>query len=154
MQSELFHLFNITVALGTGLGDQISADRRIGMFSWDNVVRIAMAVLARGRLVAILVQGLTMGALQVDFCFSIVTFSTIHFLERRIMFRFRDVAMTADALVVGVNRSLKQMPVDKWLRILLAMAFQTGGVFYINRVRRRIQPEDGKAQCEQTGDFT
>ena len=130
MQAELLHLLDVAMAAGAGVGDVLSVNGGFQILGWDDVVCIAMAILAGSGLVAPLAQCLSMGTLQIDFRFQVVALGAIHFLQRGVVLGLINIAVTAGALIIGMNRSLKKVSVYKRLRILLAMAFQAGGVFY------------------------
>ena len=95
-----------------------------------------------------------MRALQVDLGFNIMTFRAVDLLERGVVFGFGNIAVAADALIIGMNGGLEDMTVNKRLSIRLAVAFQAGGILDIDCMCRNDQPEAGKNKQEQTSDAT
>jgi hypothetical protein len=128
VQTELFHLLNITVTLGAGAGNIIPVNGGFRIPGGYDMVSIAMAILAGGRLVAALAQRFSMRTLKVNFRFEVVAPGTIHLIQRRVVFGVLDIVVAAGALVVGMNRALKKRTVDERFCILFTMAFEAIGV--------------------------
>ena len=106
-------------------------------------MRVAVAVLAGGGLIASLMQGHSVGALQVDFRFNVVAIRAVDLFQGRVVHRIFDIVVAAGAFVVGMHGFKKQPAVYKGFRILFAMAFQTIGIadLSVNRKSTDEQPE-------------
>ena len=116
-------------------------------------MRIAVAVLAGGGLVAALMQGDAMGTLKIDFGLDIMTFRAIHLFKRGIMQGILHVVVAAGALVVGVNGLQEPDAVHRTVGILLAMAFEACGIVELRMDKggRCKQPQGGTKSVDVYG---
>ena len=145
---KLFHLLRIGMAAGAGGRNIIPVDSRLFTGRRNDVMGVAVAVLAGGRLIASLMQGDSMRALQVDFRFNVVAVGAGDLFQGRVVHRIFHIVVAAGALVVGMHGFKKKAAVYKGLRILFSMAFQTFGIadLSVNRQSTDEQPEGRQSE--------
>ncbi len=114
-QIELLHRFHIAVAAATGLGNMRPIHRRGGIAIVQQVVVVAVAVLAGGRLLHALVDRLAVIALEVNVRLDPVALAATDRLGLEIV-RMRhvgDVRVATRAQVLGVDRCVELLLVHK-----------------------------------------
>jgi hypothetical protein len=104
---EFFHFRNIRVATTAGLGNVRAVHRRGGVAVIEQLVRAAVAVLARRGFRNALMDRLTMVALEVNIRLDAVTLAATDGLVRLGVRQVRDIRVTTRAEVLGVDRGVE-----------------------------------------------
>lgn len=103
---EFLHLVGVSVAVRAGPRNVGSMDRRVGVAVVQQLVRLAMAILAGGRLMNALMKGTPVVALRIDLGLDAVTLAATDRLEALSVGYLLDVHVAARAQVLGMDGRL------------------------------------------------